>query len=352
MSAATRPSPHRDSGRGPSIPAPLPRGPRRGRARAIVSWALLVLTGAGCAGNHESAARADLDRSSRLLGRASDAERGGSQRLGPTLRDYLAYATNRNPELRASFERFRASVHRISPSRRLPDPMLEFGMFVWNSGDNAGVTPARIGLRQEFPWPTRLSAGADAASAEARALGRRFEAQLLELRQRVTEAYYRLWLLRRIRIIEQEQLQILEGLSQSALGQIATGAATLADQQQIDLIAARLADAIAGLDQQERAAQAQLRAVVGAPPFADTLADEEPPGVALPSETDEALRQAVLNHPFIESFELMGEAADATARSQVELVHGDALVEGRQPPCQHLVLPATERRLRKSFPEL
>src|SRR5690606_31385331 len=144
------------------------------------------------------------------------------------------YAAERSPELEASFERWRASVHRISPARTLPDPMLEVGVFVWNSGENAGVVPARIGERQELPWPARLTAGADAASAEARAQQRNFEAQLLELRARVADAYYRLWLLRRIRAIEREHLEILRGLSESALGQMAVGAGNLADQMQID----------------------------------------------------------------------------------------------------------------------
>jgi outer membrane protein, heavy metal efflux system len=287
-----------------------------GFGSSMAVWALLALTTAGCAGSYESAVRTDLYRTSRTFGRAPGEERGGRQQLGPSLRDYLAYATERSPELRASYERWRATVHRISPSRRLPDPMVEFGVFVWNSGDNAGLTPARVGVRQEFPWPTKLTAGADAASAEGRAFQRRFEAQLLELRQRVTEAYFRLWLIRRTRNIEREQLEILRGLSESALGQVATGAAALADQQQIDLTAARLEDAIAALDQQERAAQGQLRAAVGAPPGVDTPTEEEPTEMALPAETDEALRQAVLDHPVVESFALMGEAADAAARGQ------------------------------------
>jgi outer membrane protein TolC len=189
-------------------------------------------------------------------------------------------------------------------------------VFVWNSGENAGLTPARVSLRQEFPWPSKLGAGADAASAEARAQQRRFEAELLALRQRVTDAYFRLWLLRRTRTIQEEQLEILRGLSESALGQLATGAATLADQQQIDLTSARLADAVAALEQRERAAKGQLRAAVGAPAGVDTPTEEEPRQVALPSESDEALRQAVLGHPFIESFALMGEAATAAAQSE------------------------------------
>lgn len=298
------------------LPAGSPVAGRVGLGRAMARWALLVFASAGCAGHYESVVRADFEPSSRSFATPVSADAENGQTLGPRLPDYLAYATERHPELRAAFERWRASVHRISPARRLPDPILELGVFVWNSGDNAGLKLARVGLRQAFPWPTQLSAGADAASAEARALQRRFEARLLGLRQRVAEAYFQLWLLRRTRAIEREQLEILRGLSESALGQVATGAATLADQQQIDLTAARLADAIAALDQEERAARARLLAAIGAPPGIDTPTEEGPPGLALPSETDETLRRAAVEHPFIESFALLGEAADAAARRQ------------------------------------
>jgi outer membrane protein, heavy metal efflux system len=292
------------------------RSSRAPRGISLVPLALLAVASSGCAGTYESAVRDELRRDARTFRPAAREDAAERRQLGPGLGTYLAYAAERNPELRASYERWRGSVHKISRARQLPDPMVEFGVFVWNSGESAGITPARVAVRQELPWPTKLTAGADAASAEARALQRRFDAQLLQLRQEVTEAYFRLWLLRRTRTIENEQLEILRGLSASALGQVTTGAATLADQQQIDLTAARLADAILGLNEQERAAEARLRAVVGAPKGVATPTPDDAPPVAVPAEPDEALRQSVLSHPFIESFTLMGEAADATARSQ------------------------------------
>jgi outer membrane protein, heavy metal efflux system len=284
-------------------------------ARRSIPVLIASLAGAACTGTHESAVRADYDRTARARARPADAATPGA-RLGPELRDYLAYAAEQSPEVRGSFERWRASVHRISPARRLPDPMLEVGVYVWNSGENAGLMPARVGIRQEFPWPSKLGAGADAASAEARALQRRFEAQLLALRQRVAEAYFRLWLLRRTRTIEREQLEILRGLSESSLGNLTTGSANLADQLQIDLAAARLGDALAALDEQERAAEAQLRAAVGAPPGSATPTPGDAPAPALPAESDAALHQAAESHPSIESMVLMGDAADAMAQSE------------------------------------
>jgi outer membrane protein, heavy metal efflux system len=327
------------------------RGARWGLWETRLAGAALVgtvLAGQGCSGAYESAVRADFNRHrAPRITADGDTE---SASLGPELNGYLAYAAERSPELKASYERWRASVHRISPARTMPDPMLEFGVYVWNSGDNIGLTPARVGLRQELPWPAQLTAGADAASAEARAQQRSFEAQLLEVRARVAAGYYQLWLLRRMRAIEREHLEILRGLSEAALGQLSVGQASLADQQQIDLTMARLADALAALDEQERAEAARLRAVVGAPPDAVAeTADREPP-VALPEESEASLRQAAQEHPGIETFVLMGEAAEAMARAErVERYPGFVLgVEWMRMPGAHAesaIMPSVGVRL-------
>jgi outer membrane protein, heavy metal efflux system len=288
---------------------------RLGGGASCAILGLMALVSAGCAGTQERAARDEVARRARDFDEAPRDE-PPERRGGPALDHYVAMAAERSPELRAAFERWRAAVHRIAPARRLPDPMVEFGLFVWNSGENAGVTPARAGLRQEIPWPTRPGADADAATAEAMALQRRFEALLLDLKERVAEVYYRLWLVRRTRTIEREQLEILRGLSESALGGLATGASTLADQQQVQLTVARLEDAIVGLDEQERIAEARLRALLAVPPGSSLETLEELPPLALPAESEEALREAASAHPLIESFALRGEAADAVARSQ------------------------------------
>jgi len=236
--------------------------------------------------------------------------------LGSRLVDYLAYATDHSPELRAEYERFAASVHRIAGERTLPDPMVEFGVFVWNSGENAGLTGARVGVKQEFPWPSNLSAGADVAAAEAQSQRRRLEARLLDLKWRVTEAYYGLWLIGRTREIDREQLSILQGLAESAAGQIAVGAATLADVQQIDLSVIRLEDALQALDEEEVAARAALRAAIGAPDSLNLTVAKEVEEPALPGEPVSALRQSVREHPALDSLAFAIERGEAMVRLQ------------------------------------
>ena len=283
---------------------------RTGGAATPAIFGIVALLFAGCRGTHEAGVRAELDRASRELAARSTSAMGG------TLEEQLAFAIERSPELRAAFERWRAGVHRIAPARRLPEPMLEVGVFVWDSEDGAGVAAASAGIRQDIPWPTRLSAEADAAAAEALALGRRFEALVLDLRGRVAEAHYGLWLVRRVRTIEREQLEVLRGLAESALGGVATGTRSLADQQQIQLALSRLEDDVAALGEQEVILEATLRALLTASPGERIGTHAEPPPPALPEDDEETLREVAKGHPLVESFTLRGEAAEALAKSQ------------------------------------
>lgn len=279
-------------------------------------WASLCCAGVvnGCVATQEAAVRSRLERVEPAW--AQEPQQRKAELPKGELEAYVAYAAKHQPELRAAFERWRASVHQIQPARRLPEPMLEFAAYVWNSGDNQGFTPARVGVRQELPWPTALSGRATAATHEAEALQRQFESQLLRLRERVAAAYYELWLLRRLRAIEQEQLVLMQGVSQSVLARIATGSAILADQQQVALSVARLADRIAARNELERSAQARLRAVVGAPASVALPTEVAPTRVSLPSEHIDELREALLQHPSLDA--LVSRERAAQALSDVE----------------------------------
>lgn len=277
----------------------------------------------GCAAAREPGLRADLDHHELTL---AAFDRGdfnttppGSTATASTAQDlagYLAHAAASSPALRASFERWRAAVHRISSSRRLPEPVLSYGYFIRSVETRVGPQRHRLGLQQSFPWPTRLTEGANAAAAQARALQRRFDADLLALRRQVSEAYYDLWLHRRIAVIQRQQLELLRGLSAATRARVATGGTTLADQQQVDLALARLDDRVRAHDEAARAVEARLRAVIGASGQQDLGTPDGPPEPALPDETDAAMRRAVLLHPMLDSLLLLGEASEAAAHRE------------------------------------
>lgn len=273
----------------------------------------LLLAQVACVGTHEAATRRALAAQG---GRREGAATTRRLDLGRGLPAYVAAALARNPEIQAAFARWQASVHRISKARRLPEPTLAFGYFIESIETRVGPQQARISLQQAFPWPTRLSASADAAAAQARAAERRFESQALSVARGVAEAYWALWELRRTRALEREHLDVLRGLAESARARIATGAAMLADVQQLDLAAARLEDRLRGLDEAERARAAELRRVIGLRGSVPVPTHGAPSEAVLPGEGVAELAHAARRHPRIEGAGLKAVAAEAAARAE------------------------------------
>lgn len=270
-----------------------------------------------CAGAHEDAVRRDVSvQRAHFTTAAGQLPPASELDVSRGLPGYLAHALKHSPELRASFEQWQSSVHAISRARRLPEPTVGFGVFVRSVETRVGPQQARVSLQQSFPWPTKLSAGADAGSARARAQQRRFDAQALAVTRRVTEAYWALWAIRQTRAIHAEHLQILRSLSESVSGRLMTGAATLADQQQVDLAAARLEDMLRGMDEAERAAEAQLRAAVGASPDVAVPTPGEPPPAWLPAESLQGMRASAREHPLIASYAHLAQAGEQKARAE------------------------------------
>lgn len=283
-------------------------------AARTTSWwcalALLSLAIPGCSAQYEDALHRDL--SNARVGLAEPGETVASEPDG-SLESYVAYAMAQSPELRASYERWRAATLRISSARRLPEPMVVYAFYAVPVQTRVGPQRHRVSAQQSFPWPTRLTAAADAQSARARASQRAFEARALAIARQVSDAWWALWYVRRAREVEREQLEILDGLSQSLRARVETSRASLADLTQVDLTRSRIDDRIAGLGESERSAEAALRGIVSAPADVALPTPSEVAGTALPTEDVGALAEAVRAHPFLRTFELMAEANQAQA---------------------------------------
>lgn len=291
----------------------MPNVGRLPALRALTAPALLVcfaLSSAGCAARYEQSLHRDLSAARDRL-----AEPGETSAPAPngSLQSYVVYAMAQSPELLAGYERWRAASLRISSARRLPEPMVMYAFYALPVQTRVGPQRHRVSAEQSFPWPTRLTAAADAQSARARAAQRRFEAQALALARQVADAWWALWFVRQAQGVEREQLEILDGLSQSLRARVETSQAGLGELAQVDLTRSRVDDRIAELAEAERSAEAALRGVLSAPVGMALPTPAEVPGVALPGEGADALMEAVRAHPFLLAFELMAEANESQA---------------------------------------
>ncbi|MCA9608420.1 MAG: TolC family protein, partial [Myxococcales bacterium] len=210
------------------------------RHPTLVGLVALTLL-AGCAARYEEALRRDLARTGSTL--RMDPSDDETPDVDGSLASYVALAMTRSPELRERYERWRAETLRIARARALPEPTIAYGFFALPVQTRVGPQRHRLSASQSFPWPTRLTAAADAQSARARAAQLRFEARALDVAARVADAWWRLWVIERVAAVWREQLELLGGVAESVRGRVETDQATLADVAQVDLTRSRLDDA-------------------------------------------------------------------------------------------------------------
>jgi outer membrane protein, heavy metal efflux system len=284
------------------------------QARAATGLLGLVLAAAAAAGCATQQERTTERRLSTARERWRPERPAEPPVLDGTFAAYVAYAMHHSPELEASFERWRAATLRISRERRLPEPEIMYGYYIRGMETQMGTQRHMVRLRQAFPWPTRLAAGADAASLEAQAAEARFEAAATEVRERVALAYYRLWLVHRSHALLMEQEAVLAALADSVRGRVETGAAQLAELSQVHLRLERLRDHRAEHEQGMRSATAALLATIGAPPGGAAPVRAEPAG-GIPAEDEARLAADASAHPRIGAYERMAEASEARARA-------------------------------------
>ncbi len=285
--------------------------PLPARTPGIVGAALMLALG-GCRGGYESLTRSDLA----IAADGFDADpEASTPELDGRLSSYLAFALGESPDIRAAFERWRAATLEVAETRRLPEPVIKYSYYVRSVETRVGPQEHKLSLAQWFPWPTKLTAGADAQATEARAWQRRFDAEVLAVRQSVATGYWRLWLIHEEHRLKNEHDLVLETLSGTVRGRVSTGAASLADLNQVELGIAVHHDHHGEHREQERAARAELLRAIGADASTAPLETTDSPVEGLPAEPADALHQAARDNPSVEAAALMAESAEDQARA-------------------------------------
>jgi outer membrane protein TolC len=108
----------------------------------------------------------------------------------------------------------------------------------------------------------------------------------------------------------------METLAGAVRGRVRTGAASLADLNQVELRIARHHDHHGEHQEDQRVATADLLRAIGAATRERGLSATDTPFEGLPSTADEALHRAARQHPRIEAAELMASASDSQVRAE------------------------------------
>ena len=229
------------------------------------------------------------------------------------LSNYLEFAILTQPQVRAAFFDWAASVERITVERSMPDPKLTFQAYITDV-----LTSLMPGLMQDFPGPGKLKAAANVASAESRTKYFAFETAVLQAAFSVKQAYYQLWFLDEKIRINRNTLSLLGDLAKIARTQNEVGKATLQDVYRAQIEQDRLTTEISNLEDSRRPLTAQFKGALG------LTRDQPDPVMPARFETtpldlngEELLDIAFARNPRLKAMEAdvrMAEASIASAR--------------------------------------
>ncbi|MBP1665632.1 MAG: TolC family protein [Bacteroidetes bacterium] len=149
----------------------------------------------------------------------------GQETVNPSLDDYLEMAAKNNPEIKAAFSQYLASLEKVPQAGALPDPQASFGFFLKPMAIVGGSQVAELQLMQMFPWFGTLKIAKDEASEMARARYELFVATKADLFYRVKTNWYQLMKLDYEIKLAKENIELLESLEKLVLIKFGTSSA-------------------------------------------------------------------------------------------------------------------------------
>ncbi|SPE42648.1 Outer membrane efflux protein [Candidatus Sulfopaludibacter sp. SbA3] len=219
------------------------------------------------------------------------------------LKEFIATALARNPEILAAQKRYEAARLRPAQENSLPDPRLSFG-YASNGGplpgQGLGSQPtSNIGVMvsQEIPYPGKLKLRGGIAAKEAGAEFQQYLAVQLSVRSRVIQAYHMLHhTYAMVEILNQGKDLVSRTIGVSEVRYSAGKAAQqdiLKAQTQLSLLETRIIQML----QDRRSAEAELNALLNRQPGSPVGVPEDADPPALPLTVEELLARAAETAP-------------------------------------------------------
>ncbi|MCY2688614.1 TolC family protein [Salinimicrobium sp. TH3] len=233
-----------------------------------------------------------------------------------TLEDYLLISAENNPQVKAAYSEFEATLQEAPQVKSLPDPTLTVSAFGQMVETRLGPQEARFSVMQMFPWFGTLEARENVATLMAEAKFQAFLETRNEILLQVSTKYYELYELEQQLQYQQENLDILQNYKDLALSRVSAGSGALSDVLQADIMRN---ESITGLE------VIRLRKDVLLAQFNALLYREKSEAVVVPDEVeilpeDTIFDTLVENNPQLEGLENM--AASARAREELAKKEG------------------------------
>lgn len=186
----------------------------------------------------------------------------------PGLDELIAFAEAHNPQLEAALHRWRAAEQQVPQAGALPDPQLGLGLVLDQVDASSEYMGERYSVSQAFPWFGKRGLRADAATEDARAERRRYEALRLALAEQVTAAWFEYAWVHEAARTARANRDLVMRLEAVARALYRADAGSQADVSRAQVELGRLDDRLRSLLDQLGPRAARLNALLGRPAHA------------------------------------------------------------------------------------
>lgn len=215
-------------------------------------------------------------------------------------------ALENNPQIQAAKQRYEAAKARVTLTRSLADPMLEY--------EYNKITPEMIGetnamrmfsASQEVPFPTKLFLRKQAAQKEANSFEQEYKEAERKVIKELKEAYFQLFLNDKKIKITKENLELLKQFVEVATKKYSVNKASQQDTLKAQVEHSKLSNQFVLLEQEKKIAESMLNSLLNREQSsAIELFDEEANADLLLGEK-EVMQLAKENRPELKSFREM-----------------------------------------------
>ncbi len=231
--------------------------------------------------------------------------------LSGELKDLVAALVERSPAIAASRARYRAAIERVPQASTLPNPQLTYTYLPEPVETRVGPNAHRIQLTQAIPFPTKLIAKDDAATALARAAGAVHDRVVRDEVTRLEGQWADFYYATRALLIVDQHIALAKALSQVAGTRYSASRGTLFDVSKAQSQLAQLGYDKIRLTEQRDAIAAALNATLGRPRHAALTAPGGLPDLAVALDEDALLAVALQRQQELHELDERIHAADA-----------------------------------------
>lgn len=220
-----------------------------------------------------------------------------------SINEFYTIASDNNPELKAKYKEFEASLQKVAQVSTLPDPSLTMEYLVSPSSPEN----MRLTLSQMFPWFGTLKAQKSASTLLAESKYQAFLNSKNQLFYQVATVYYPLYELKKMKNIEQENIRILESYKNIANAKFQNGSTGLVDVLRVDIMIKEAQTNLDILDKQEPALKSWLNSILNRKYDEKIEMVQELNIVSLPLGYR---KEAIATNPLLQELELKKQASE------------------------------------------